>query len=121
MFDKLKGIGDQVGAMTTEAVDSATATVKSGVDKLTSASGAAASVATDKAVRTAIDQLRRVVRISSDELLRRPPSERPSTLTATVNIGITSLELTVEIPGGTAPAEAEAPAQVADLRSTASE
>jgi len=121
VFDKLKGLGDQVGAMTTEAVDSATATVKSGVDKLTSASSTAASVATDKAVRTAVEQLRRVVRISSEELSRRPPSERPSTLTATVNIGITSLELTVEIPAGAAPMEAEAPAQVTDQGNAASE
>lgn len=113
MFDKLKGFGDQIGSLASETVEGATASVKEGADKIASATGSVAAVVTDKAVRTAVARLREIVRISTDELLRHPPSERPSTLTATVTVGITSLELSVELPGGPPPPETEAPAQIA--------
>lgn len=114
MFDKLKGIGDQIGTLASDTMQSATTSVKEGADKVVSATDAATAVVTDKAVRTAVGRLRTIVRIATDELLSHPPSERPATLTATVTVGITSLELTVEIPGGPAPPESESPPQVAN-------
>ena len=121
MLDKLKDIGDQISSLASDTVQGATASVKEGADKVASATGSVAAVVPDKAVRTAVTRLREIVRIATEELLREPPSERPSTLTATVTVGITSLELTVELPGGPPAAKAEAPAQIAAAADTAIE
>jgi hypothetical protein len=112
MFDKLKDLGDQIGTLASDTVETATTSVKQGTDKVVSVTETATSIVTEKAVRTAVGRLRSIVRIATDELLREPPSERPATLTATVTIGITSLELMVEIPGGPSTPETEAPVQL---------
>lgn len=121
MLDKLKDIGDQITSLASDTVQGATTSVKEGADKVASATGSVAAVVTDKAVRTAVARLREIVRIASEELLREPPSERPSTLTATVTVGITSLELMVELPGGPPASKVEPLAQLAATEGSADE
>lgn len=105
MLDKFKEMGSQIGAIATEAmgaVDEATVSVKDQAGKIATATEDATSTVTEEIIRKSVRRLQRVARIASDELQKNPPSRKPMQLVAAFQIGITYLELTVEVDGSEA-------------------
>lgn len=86
MLDKMKEIGSQALIKTNETISSVTSTVTSGVDSLN-----------EKAVRASTAQMYKILEIALEELKDRPLSTQPLTLTSSVNIGIASLELQIQL------------------------
>ena len=97
MLDKIKGIGNQLTSLASDAVDGVTASVKEGAESISGAAGAAAASFNEKAVRTAIGQMRTVLQIAAEELRQRPISNHAVTLTTSVDIGFTALEMQIEM------------------------
>lgn len=95
MLDKLKGLGNQISSFATDAVDGVSSTVKVGAESIADAASAAAQTLNETAVRTAVDQMRRILEIAAEEIRQRPVLDRPVTLTAIVNIRFTALEMQV--------------------------
>ena len=108
MFDKFKEAGTQLGTKATETLESATVTVKEQADKITTATGEAATAVSDQVIRNAVNRLRRVVRIATEELEKDLP-KRPATLTASFQIGMVTLELDVELRSADSAAPAQEP------------
>lgn len=109
MLDRMKDLGNQLTTFAGGAVDGVRSTVREGAESIADAAGTAASNLNDKAVRAAVDQMRTILRIAAEEIAAKPVSERPLTLTASVNLGFTALEMQIVMPGGeavTAPAAA---------------
>ena len=109
MFETIKGIGTQLTTMASTAVDGVTSTVKDGANSVAGAASAAASTLNEKAIRAAVEQMRTVLHIAADDLKSRPVLNLPVTLTATIDIGFTALEMQVVIEPGT-----EIPGNAAD-------
>lgn len=86
MLDKMKELGSQALIKTNETLSSVTSTVTSGVDSLN-----------EKAVRASTAQMYRILEIALEELKDRPLSTQPLTLTSSVNVGIASLELQIQL------------------------
>ena len=119
MLDRMKGLGSQLTTLAGGAVDGVRSTMREGAESIAGAAGTAASNLNDKAVRAAVDQMRTILRIASEEIAAKPVSERPLTLTASVNLGFTALEMQIVLPGGESavvPADAPAPAADAPAR-----
>ena len=96
MLDKFKGLGSQVAHKAGNAVDGITASVKDGVESLTNSAGMMTGSLNEKAVRASTAQMCTILEIALAELKGRPLSQqRRVSLTATVNIGIASLEMQV--------------------------
>ncbi len=104
MLDKIKGVGSQISNLATDAVDGVTSSVKGGAETIANAAGAVVSAISEKAVRTAVDQMRTVLQVSCEELRQRPVSDQPVTLTASINIGVTALQVQVVVNNGVNPA-----------------
>lgn len=98
MLDKIKGLGSHVATKTGDAVDGVTASVKQGVDSLSITAANLTDALNDKAVRVSTAQACSILEIAMEELKGRPLSGRPVCLTATVNFGIASLEMQVQLP-----------------------
>lgn len=112
MFNKIKGVGSQIGSLATDAIDAvdeATAATMEQAQKLASATGEATSTVTEVAVRRSVRRLQSLVRIASEELQKNPPSKRPMQLVASFQVGMMSLELQVEIDGSESGAPPAAP------------
>jgi len=103
MLDKMKGIGSQLTTLATDAVGGVRSSVKEGAGSFADAAGAAASSLNEKAIRAAVEQMRTILRIAAEEVAAKPVSERPVTLTASVNLGFTALEMQIVMPGDAAP------------------
>lgn len=99
----MKGLGAQAANKANDAVESITTSVKEGVGSLTSTASAVADTINETAVRASTAQMCNILEIALEEIKRRPLSRRPISLTATVNVGITALEMQVQLD----PAEAE--------------
>lgn len=97
MLNKMKGLGGQLTTKASDAVDGIAATVKGGVESLGDAATGAAVALNDKAVRTAVAQMRHVLEVAIDDLRQRPLPHSPVTLTASVNIGVTALQMEIVI------------------------
>ena len=97
MFDKMKDLGTQVANKTNEAVGGIATSLKEGVDSLTNTATNVRDTLNEKAVRASTAQMYRILEIAIDELRDRPLSERPVSLTATVNIGIAALEMQIQM------------------------
>ena len=93
MLDKFKDLGNQVASRANNAVDGLSSTVRDGVGNLN-----------DKAVRAATAQMCSILEAALAEVRTRPLGEHPVTLTASVNIGITALQMQVHCgpPGSSA-------------------
>jgi hypothetical protein len=104
MLDKIKDIGSQIGSLAATAADGVAASMKEHAGTIANATSSAASTFSEKAVRTAVDQMRTALKIAAEELRQRPVSDQPVTLTASVDIGVTSLQMQIVIPAGTLPA-----------------
>lgn len=113
MLDRMKDLGNQLTTLAGGAVNGVRSTVREGAENIADAAGTAASNLNDKAVRAAVDQMRTILRIAAEEVAAKPVSERPVTLTASVNLGFTALEMQIVMPGGE-PVTAPAPAPAAD-------
>ncbi len=107
MLEKIKDIGAQVATKANEAVEGFTTSVKGGVDALTDSIN-------EKAVRASTAQACNILEIALDEIRRRPLAERPLTLTATVNLGIASLQMEVQLDGVPPPESSTERAPLAD-------
>lgn len=90
MLNRIKDLGSQVANRAGETVDGITASVKGGVENL-------ADTLNEKAVRAATAQMCTILEIALEEVRQRPIGQRPATLTASVNIGITALEMQIEL------------------------
>ncbi len=86
MLDKMKDLGNQAANKAGEAIDS-----------ITNAASSATGNLNEKAVRASTSQVCRILELAIDELKNRPLSERPLTLTASVNLGIAALEMQVHL------------------------
>ena len=86
MLDKMKDLGAQAASKAGEAIDS-----------LTNAASSATGNLNEKAVRASTSQVCRILEIAIEELKDRPLSERPLSLTASVNLGIAALEMQVHL------------------------
>ena len=91
MLDKMKDLGSQALIKTNETIEAVTASVSSGVDTLN-----------EKAVRASAAQMYRVLEIALEELKNRPLSDRPLSLTSTINVGVAALELQIHLNQGDA-------------------
>ncbi len=98
MFEKMKDIGSQVATKANEAVEGMTTSVKGGVESLAHNASDMTEALNEKAVRASTAQMCSVLEIALDELNSRPLSAQPVSLKATVNIGIASLEMEVQVP-----------------------
>jgi hypothetical protein len=93
----MKGLGAQAANKANNAVESITTSVKEGVGSLTSTASAVADSINETAVRASTAQMCNILEIALEEVKRRPLSSRPISLTATVNVGITALEMQVHL------------------------
>jgi hypothetical protein len=101
MLDKLKGLGSQMATKTNDAVEDLTSSVKGGVESLASSATHMTGALNEKAVRASTAQMCTILEIAMEELKGRPLSSRPVSLTATVNIGISALEMQIHLePAG---------------------
>lgn len=100
MLDRMKDLGSQLTTLAGGAVDGVRSTMREGAESIADAAGTAASNLNDKAVRAAVEQMRTILRIAAEEIAAKPVSERPLTLTASVNLGFTALEMQIVMPGG---------------------
>ena len=101
MMKTIKDIGTQLTTLAGDAVDGVASSVKGGAGSIADAASSAATKLNEKAIRAAINQMRTVLQIAADEMSLRPVSDRPVTLTTSVDIGFTALEMQVVMPGAT--------------------
>ena len=97
MLDKIKDIGNQASHAASDAVQAVTTTVKDGVGSLVNTATTVTGAINEKAVRASTAQMCRILEIALEEIKDRPLAERPGTLTATVNFGVASLEMQVQL------------------------
>ena len=103
MLEKFKDLGEQVATKANEAVEGVKTSVKDGLESLVNTAGTVTDAINEKAVRAATAQMCAILEVALDEIKGRAISNRPATLTATVNVGITALEMQIHLD----PAESE--------------
>lgn len=97
MLEKIKGLGAQMATKANDAVDGITTSVRGGVDSLANTATSMTDALNEKAVRASTAQMCRILEIAIEELKNRPLSAQPVSLTATVNVGIASLEMQIHL------------------------
>lgn len=97
MLDKIKDIGNQASHAASDAAQAVATSVKGGVESLVSTATTVTGAINEKAVRASTAQMCRILEIALEEIKDRPLAERPGTLTATVNFGVASLEMQVQL------------------------
>jgi hypothetical protein len=95
MLKQMKDLGGQLSGKAAKAASGMVATIGEGVGSLAGTAGDVASGATDKTVRAAVDQLCNVLEIAVDQLRQRPLPAFRMTLTASVGLGATALQMQV--------------------------
>jgi len=100
MLDKIKDMGSQAASLTSDAIDGITSSVRGGVDVITNTATSVTEALNEKAVRVSTSQMYRILEIALEELKGRPLSDRPLSLTSSVNIGVASLELQIHLNQG---------------------
>ena len=98
MFEKIKDIGAQVAGKANDAVEGMTTSVKGGVESLANTASDMTGALNEKAVRASTAQICNILEIALDELKSRPLAAQPASLKATVNIGIATLEMEIQVP-----------------------
>lgn len=97
MLEKIKGLGAQVATKANDAFEGITTSVKGGVESLTNTATTVTDALNEKAVRASTAQVCSILEIAIEELKSRPLSAQAVSLTATVNIGIASLEMQIHL------------------------
>ena len=95
MLKKMKDFGGQLSGKAAKAASGMVASIGEGVGNLAGTAGEVASGATDKTVRAAVDQLCNVLEIAVEQLQQRPLPASRMTLTASVGLGATALQMQV--------------------------
>ena len=80
-----------------DAIEGITTSVKGGIESLTNTATTVTDALNEKAVRASTAQMCNILEIAIEELKSRPLSALPVSLTATVNIGIASLEMQIHL------------------------
>lgn len=97
MFEKIKGIGDQVATKANSAVEGIGTSVKKGVGEITNKTVGLIDTAHESAVRTSTAQMCRMLEIAISELKNSPLSAHNVSLTATVNTAVAALEMQIHL------------------------
>ncbi|NJO12431.1 MAG: hypothetical protein HC872_02040 [Gammaproteobacteria bacterium] len=101
MLERIKDLGAQVASKAGGAIDGLATTVKDGAESLANSASSMAGSVNEKAVRASTSQICTLLEIAVQELSSRPLSRRPVTLTASVTVGIASLQMQVHLDGST--------------------
>ena len=97
MLEKIKELGAQVTNRANDAVDGITTSIKGGAQSFANTASDVTDALNEKAVRASTAQMCNILEIAVEELKSRPLSAQPVSLTATVNIGIASLEMQIHL------------------------
>ena len=103
MLKRMKNLGGQLTGKAAKAAGGMVATIGEGVGNLADSAGTVALGATDKTVRAAVDQLCNVLEIAVEQLEQRPLPTSRVTLTASVGLGATALQMQVVLTGDRLP------------------
>jgi hypothetical protein len=95
MFKQMKDLGGRLTGKAAKAAGDVVATIGEGVGSLAGTAGDVALGATDKTIRAAVDQLCNVLEIAVEQLRQRPLPSSRMTLTASVGLGATALQMQV--------------------------
>ena len=99
MLKRMKNLGEQLTDKAAKAAGGVVSTIGEGVGNLAGSAGNVALGATDKTVRAAVDQLCNVIEIAVDQLRQRPLPTSRVTLSASVGLGATALQMQVVLTG----------------------
>lgn len=99
MLDKMKDLGSQAANKANDALTGISTSIKDGVGSISNAAGNMTESLNEKAVRASTAQVYRILEIAIEELKDRPLSQKPISLTASVNLGIAALELQIHLDG----------------------
>lgn len=97
MLDKMKDLGSQAANKATDTLGGISTTIKDGVGSFSNAASSMTESLNEKAVRASTAQVYRILEIAIEELKGRPLSNKPISLTASVNIGIAALEMQIHL------------------------
>lgn len=97
MLDKMKGLGSQAASKANDAIGGLSSSIKEGVGSFSTAASSMTESLNEKAVRASTAQVYRILEIAIEELKGRPLSDRPISLTASVNVGIAALEMQIHL------------------------
>lgn len=108
MLDKFKNLGEQFTEAVSGAATSVASSVKDGVGGAASATVGAVHAAgekvsalgnkvTETATREAMGQLRNLLAVATDELMKNPVSDKPVTLIAKMDVMVAALEVHVVV------------------------
>jgi len=97
MLEKIKNLKAHVTGKANDAVEGFNISVKQGVESITSTAGSVTDAINEKAVRSSTAQMCSILEIAMAELKTRPLSEQPVSLTTTVNFGIATLEMQINL------------------------
>lgn len=101
MLEKIKDLSAQVASKAGVAMVDLAATVKDGAESLASTASSMTGTLNEKAVRASTAQMCSILEMAVQELNGRELSRRPVTLTASVTVGIASLQMQVHLDPGT--------------------
>lgn len=97
MLDKMKDLGSQAANKANDAIGGISTSIKDGVGSISNAASSMTESLNEKAVRASTAQVYRILEVAIEELKDRPLSNRPISLTASVNIGIAALEMQIHL------------------------
>jgi hypothetical protein len=97
VLDKIKDLGAQVANKAGVAMVDLASTVKGGAESLASTASSVTGTLNEKAVRASTAQMCSILEMAVQELHGRELSHRPVTLTASVTVGIASLQMQVHL------------------------
>jgi hypothetical protein len=97
VLDKIKDLGAQVANKAGVAMVDLASTVKDGAESFASTASSVTGTLNEKAVRASTAQMCSILEMAVQELNGRELSRRPVTLTASVTVGIASLQMQVHL------------------------
>ena len=103
MLERVKDLGGQIAAGASKAAGTVVVSVGEGVSSIAGAAGDAVSATSEKAVRASVDQLCNVLRIAVEQVRSRPLPAPSVTLSASVGLGATSLQMQVVLDDAAVP------------------
>jgi hypothetical protein len=95
MLKRMKDLGGTLSDKAAKAAGGMVASIGEGVGNLAGTASDVAMGATDKTIRAAVDQLCNVLQIAVEQVRQRPPPAPRVTLSASVGLGATALQMQV--------------------------